>query len=175
MVEGTPFIEAIEGDPAHCLVTFLWRERAETHKVVVWGGPAGLDHPENNQMTRLLDTDLWYRTYRVQTNVRGIYSFTVDDTVTATGDERADGGLSFLIDPLNPKVSHEDAKADVIMSLLELPEAPPQPWIVPLDVGLGCAVVWPPHACADPASLARSSAYRFRRHCCDGSTHLIRH
>lgn len=43
--QGTPLIEAIEGDEAHHLVTFLWRERAETHRVVIWGGPAGLDHP----------------------------------------------------------------------------------------------------------------------------------
>jgi enterochelin esterase-like enzyme len=128
--QGAPLIEAIEGDVTHHLVTFLWRSRAETHAVTIWGGPAGLDHPENNQMTRLLDTDLWYKTYRVQADLRGVYSFSVDDTVTTTGDERADGGLSFLIDPLNPKLSHEDAKADVILSLLELPDAPPQSWCV---------------------------------------------
>jgi enterochelin esterase family protein len=30
--------------------------------VVVRGGPTGLDHPANNQMTRLLNTNLWYKT-----------------------------------------------------------------------------------------------------------------
>lgn len=129
--QGAPLIEAIKGDEYHHLVTFLWRERAETFKVVVWGGPAGLDHPENNQLTRLLDTDIWYRTYTVQLDVRGAYSFTVDDTVTAANEDGGDGYLTFLIDPLNPKVSHEDATADGILSLLELPEAPSQPWIVP--------------------------------------------
>src|SRR5262249_17011448 len=58
---------------------------------------------------------------------RGVYTFTVDDVVTGTGDAER----SFLIDPLNSKASHEDASADAIMSLLELPDAPPQPWIVP--------------------------------------------
>ena len=126
MAEGAPLIEAIEGDPDHHFVTFLWRERAETHKVVVWGGPAGLDHPENNQMTRLLDTDLWYRTYRVETDVRGAYSFSVDDAMSRAGDEAASNSRRYITDPLNLQVTD-----DLSLSLLELPDAPQQPWCVP--------------------------------------------
>lgn len=131
VAHGAPLIEPIEGDTAHHLVTFLWRDRGETQKVVVWGGPAGLDHPEHNQMTRLLDTDLWYRTYRVQTDLRGVYSFSVDDALTSIDAENANDAPHFMTDPLNPLVSHQDAEEDIILSLLELPDAPPQPWIIP--------------------------------------------
>ncbi len=90
-------------------------------------------------MTRLLDTDLWYKTYRVQTDVRGVYSFSVNDPLTETGDESVDFSTRFLTDPLNPLVSHKDEEIsdtqEVALSLLELPGAPPQLWIVPQPDG----------------------------------------
>src|SRR5690349_1657709 len=75
---GAPLIETIEGDEKHALVTFLWKASGDTHNVVIWGGPAGLDHPKEHQMTRLLDTDLWYKTYRLQMDVRGVYTFSIN-------------------------------------------------------------------------------------------------
>ncbi len=132
--QGAPLIEAIEGDDTHHLVTFLWHATGETHNVVVWGGPAGLDHPESNQMTRLLDTDLWYKTYHVQTDLRGVYSFSLNDPLTQQDDESDDFGSRFVLDPLNPFVSHKNKgiseAEEAALSLLELPGAPPQPWIV---------------------------------------------
>lgn len=71
---GTPLLEPIEGDEAHNLVTFLWHDTGATTNVVVAGGIAGWDTIANNQMTRLLDTDLWYRTYRVQSDLRIIWT-----------------------------------------------------------------------------------------------------
>lgn len=123
--EGAPLIEAIEGDPDHHWLTFLWRTRAETHTVTIWGGPAGLDHPKKNQMTHLLDTDLWYKTYRVETDLRGAYSFSVDDALSRAGEKAASTGFSYLTDPLNPKLT-----ANLSLSLFELPGAPAQPWIL---------------------------------------------
>ncbi len=131
IAHGAPLIEAIAGDAAHHHVTFLWRAQEETHNVVVWGGPAGLDHPERNQMTRLLDTDLWYRTYQIQSDVRGVYSFSVNDPLRKIDDGSVDYSTRFLLDPLNPLVSHKGEKEDMVLSLLEMPAAPLQPWIIP--------------------------------------------
>jgi hypothetical protein len=39
--QGAPLIEPIEGDDNHHLVTFLWRDKGETHNVVVFAGSAG--------------------------------------------------------------------------------------------------------------------------------------
>jgi len=139
--QGTPLMEAIAGDAPHYLVTFLWRDKGDTHNVVVWGGPAGLDHPEDHQMARLLDTDLWYKTYRLQTDLRAVYTFSVNDPLTKLGDERSDVGTRFLPDPLNPHqfVYHTDEQSpssqEVAYSILELPGAPRQPWIVPQSHG----------------------------------------
>lgn len=133
--QGAPLMEPIEDDESHYLVTFLWRDKGDTKNVVIWGGPAGLSHPEKNQMTRLLETDLWYRTYRVQTDLRRVYSISVNDSLTEL--ESADFGTRFVPDPLN---SHQFAytkdeelpdEPGLVMSILELPEAPPQPWIAP--------------------------------------------
>jgi enterochelin esterase family protein len=69
---GAPLIEAIEGEPQQRLVTFLWRDQGEdTHNMVVCFGPAGYKHPRKNQMSRLLKTHLWYKTYRVRSEIRG--------------------------------------------------------------------------------------------------------
>ncbi len=62
---GTPLIERIDGDPTHCLVTFIWRGDMQLRNVVVVDGIAG-ENFRANQMTRLLDTDVWYRSYRVR-------------------------------------------------------------------------------------------------------------
>ncbi|GHO47111.1 alpha/beta hydrolase-fold protein [Ktedonospora formicarum] len=133
--QGAPLIETIGGDEKHALVTFLWKANGDTHNVVIWGGPAGLDHPEEHQMTRLLQTDLWYKTYRLQTDLRGVYTFSINDALA--GPAQGGFGTRFLPDPLNPKqfVAHRDEEKpdsqEVIFSILELPHAPAQPWIEP--------------------------------------------
>lgn len=133
--QGTPLMEAIEGDDKHAMVTFLWREKGDTHNVVIWGGPAGLDHPEENQMTRLLETDLWYKTYLLQKDLRGVYTLSVNDPWTPP-QVSIDFGTRFIPDLLNPHqfVAHKDEERpdsqEVVFSILELPNAPRQPWIV---------------------------------------------
>lgn len=134
---GTPLIEAIEGDERHCLVTFLWRGKEDIHNVVVFAGPAGWDHPEDNQMTRLLETDLWYRTYRVGADLRTVYLLSPDDPLTKLGYGVVDFGTRIVPDLLNPHqfVYRKDDEIsddrDVVVSVLELPGAPAQPWIIP--------------------------------------------
>jgi len=133
---GTPLIEAIAGDATHHLATFLWRAKVETQNVVVWGGPAGSDHPAEHQMVRLLDTDLWYRTYRVQTDLLGAYSFSVNDPFTDPKEPGIDPSTRFLFDPLNPLVFYQGEALSGIRgvgrSILAMPGSPPQPWVVPV-------------------------------------------
>src|SRR5262245_60016969 len=103
-VHGAPLMEAIAGDASHHLLTFLWHAQIETPRnVMVWGGPAGDDHPEQNQMARMLDTDLWHKTYRVPSDLRGVYSLSVNDPLTDSKDPSIDPTARFLVDPLNPR------------------------------------------------------------------------
>jgi enterochelin esterase-like enzyme len=84
-----------------------------------------------NQLKRLRDTDLWHRTYRIRDDARCGYLFAVNDPPVPLDDipeqkEVVKRLLTFKPDPLNPK---RDASQFLFApSVLELPDAPPQPW-----------------------------------------------
>ena len=134
--QGTPLLEPIEGDETHTLVTFLWREQADTRNVVICAGPAGWKHPTKNQMVRLLETDLWYKTYQVRSDLRTIYLLSQNDPLTGEDYSPEDFGTRLVPDPLNPQsfVFPQDEESPdekmLVVSVLELPDAPQQPWIV---------------------------------------------
>jgi enterochelin esterase family protein len=127
---GTPLIEPIDGDNQRSLVTFLWRAERPLRNVVVIGGPAGED-VANGLMERLLDTDLWYKSYRVRNDTRTTYFFSPDDPLVRMGDDqwqelwaaRVAGG-HLRIDPLNPASLWGEE------SILSLPGAPPEPYLL---------------------------------------------
>ncbi len=132
---GTPLVEPIPGDPKYVLVTFLWREKAPLNNVVLVDGPAADDFV-NNQLNHLEGTDLWYRTYRIRNDARFYYSFSVNDPLAFPRSEPEWKLRSTQPDPLSRHVittpKDEDAPNDKeeTSSALELPGAPPQPWIV---------------------------------------------
>ncbi|MGH9830469.1 MAG: enterochelin esterase domain-containing protein, partial [Blastocatellia bacterium] len=126
---GAPIVEPIAGDDRYSFVTFLWRAKAETHNVGIFGGLAGI---EMLYMSRLLDTDLWYRTFKVRNDARFTYNLSPNDSEVPINkvdlkDIKAvmKRISTFTIDPLNP---HKFASAPPT-SMVELPGAPPQPWI----------------------------------------------
>ncbi|WP_236903857.1 enterochelin esterase domain-containing protein [Cupriavidus malaysiensis] len=136
---GTPLVEALAdtaspaqtstGGPAEVLVTFLWRGAA--HGVRLLGSPAG-DH---DPLARLGDSDVWYRSYRVPAGTRLSYQLAPDvPELDAPAAQRRRAILATARrDPLNPQAfpalppDAPDAYAQ--KSVLELPGAPPQPWL----------------------------------------------
>lgn len=108
-----PIVEKIPNDDRLLLVTFVWRGGAGISSVLLQGGP-----PTTPQkwLSRLADTDLWFRTEPVPQDSRFTYGFQV----------RTNGNLASEIetirDPLNTNAF--DGR-----SFLELPAAPPQPWV----------------------------------------------
>ena len=135
--QGTPLIEPIPGDANHVLVTFLWREQEPLQNILIAGAVVGWDVSEN-QMSRLLNTDLWYKTYRMRSDTRAIYRFSLNDSLIPWTIDNMEGRLSAAQrDPLNPRVfvfpsnSSDPASTDTCLSVVELPNAPPQPWITP--------------------------------------------
>lgn len=137
--QGTPLIESIDGDDQHTLVTFLWRDKGDTKNVVVVGGPAGWGDLVQNQLTRLLDSDLWYRTYQARADLRTTYRLSLNDPLTqiTAEDDWKTRTATFQFDPLNPHIfffprDEEDPEdEDLTVSVLELPDAPAQHWITP--------------------------------------------
>lgn len=136
--KGAPLFEPVEGDEEQTLVTFLWHGDADTRNVVIVGGLAGWDDFKEQQMTRLLESDVWYRTYRGDRTLRTAYSLGVNDSlVPVTRENWLERSASWRHDPLNPRTflfpkDEEDPDdKESLVSALELPGAPPQPYSTP--------------------------------------------
>ena len=127
---GAPIIEGVPGNDRDVLVTILWRAREETTNVFVFHLP-GIDKP----MTRLLDTDLWYKTFRLQKGTRFVYRLATNlpDPKEWTSLGRFVNAMR--IDPLNPLQFAERANElnpyeVTFYSAAELPSAESQFWSV---------------------------------------------
>jgi len=131
---GTPLREPIPGDSRNVVVTFLWRGAEDTRNVVIFLQTGGLN-PADNQMTRLPDSDLWYRSYVFRKDARFLYTLSPNDDLTSLNTPHLDWQKRFAnvqTDPLNPKHYPPTASATEknVQSVVELPEAPSQPWVV---------------------------------------------
>jgi enterochelin esterase-like enzyme len=135
---GAPLVEPIDDDPAQVLVTFLWRASIPTLNVALiqdWGGANHL--ADQLPFRRLADTDIWYVSRRLPLDTRLLYQISVNDPRRSIGLE--DGPVlpgGWRPDPLNPRrhqVIRADPEragsADLFFSALELPAAPPQPYL----------------------------------------------
>jgi enterochelin esterase family protein len=127
---GTPMIEPVAGSDRDVLVTMLWRAKEETKNVFVFRlGEV------NKPMARLLDTDLWYKTFQLQKGARFIYQFATNlpDPKEWRGISRFAGALQN--DPLNPlqyveRWNEFNPYEVSTFSAFELPSAEPQVWNV---------------------------------------------
>jgi enterochelin esterase-like enzyme len=127
---GAPIVEGVPGNDRDMLVTMLWRAKEETKNVFVFR-LGDVSKP----MVRLLDTDLWYKTFQLQKGARFIYQL-----ATNLPDPKEWGGIirfagALRNDPLNPLQYVERANEfnpyEVsTYSALELPSAEPQVWTV---------------------------------------------
>jgi enterochelin esterase-like enzyme len=133
--QGAPLTEKIEDDPDE-LVTFLWRSRQEVRNVVVVSAIGGYKLADN-QMTRLPDTDIWYRTYKLPGDLRTTYQLAPNDSLVPLGESKdwREREANWQPDPLNPRThvipkDDEDPEdTEATLSVLALSQAPPQPWV----------------------------------------------
>jgi enterochelin esterase family protein len=122
-----PLVEPVPGQDHQRLVTFVWRGDEKTERVVLVGGRPGGEDGLMKWLVRLPETDLWYRTEKHPTDARFGYSFVVNlpRVLPETAEEanRVLDRFPFRRDPLGAHVVRGE-------SYVELPDAPPQPWIV---------------------------------------------
>jgi enterochelin esterase-like enzyme len=136
---GAPLIEPIAGDREYMAVTFVWKGTPYTHNVLVLWLPYVGVAPDEFLMTRLGETDVWYKTIKVDRKMRLAYTLAPNaarlhpmslafdaDAITMTA-------AAARPDPLNPKryridPDSLDAPEYRGNSVLEMPDAPQQPW-----------------------------------------------
>ena len=122
---GAPIIEPDGTDTTSALVTFVWRSTRTTRvAAVVDFGQSAL----RTLLQRAARTDVWYRTYRVPSDARFLYTFAVDDSnfPFEFGDSTA-WPAATRIDPLSRRPWGSPPR----FSLVELPRAPAMPWSAP--------------------------------------------
>jgi enterochelin esterase family protein len=129
-----PLVEPIGGATRKSRVTFVWRGNDQTRRVFLAGGLPTVDG--DKWLTRLADTDLWYRTERIPNDARFTYSFLVNRPLKLPRNGDIAGLMKLMehcpgrLDPFNPRDVTLQSMA--LVSVLELPDVPPQPWVVPL-------------------------------------------
>jgi len=128
---ATPLVEPVEGNNERTLVTFLWRGTPATRNVAVLGS-FGFRPIADSMMARLEESDVWYLTLNLPSGARFAYSLSPNDPLTTEGPGARQRAASLQGDPLNPNRWQCAAEASryECQSMVELPGAPPQPWIV---------------------------------------------
>ncbi|QNP58008.1 enterochelin esterase [Paenacidovorax monticola] len=126
--QGSPLVEPLSEHES--LVTFLWRGTPETRSVRLFGSPSGNHDP----LQRLGGSDVWWTSFRMPASARLSYRLAPDvpQVQGSAQDQRRMILSTAQRDPLNPRVfpAQADAQLDAFQgfSVLELPQAPPQPW-----------------------------------------------
>jgi enterochelin esterase family protein len=127
---GTPLVDPAD-DPKHQLVTFLWRSTVDTRNVLVLSSFFVSTVPLDYTMRRVSDTDVWYLTVRLPAGARFSYQLSPNDPLRFDGPQPQRQATA-QADPLNPHrwSCQPNASRFACQSMVELPGAVPQPWIV---------------------------------------------
>ncbi|RKG82048.1 enterochelin esterase [Corallococcus exercitus] len=138
--KGSPLIEPLDDGSDEVLLTLVWRQEHEVRNLTIVPGLLHGWQPHENQMERMAGTDLWYRTYRVPRDLRTTYCLSPDDPLLDVAglsreEERAyfqERFAAWRLDPLNP-LSIQVSENQPPVSVIELPDAPAQPWLQPRE------------------------------------------
>jgi enterochelin esterase-like enzyme len=120
----SPLVEWIEKDPSRRRITFIWRGSNDTTRVTMMGGLPGVNLLK--PLARLADTDVWFLTEVHSTQARFQYAFQIN------GPEAMSMELAAIMNEMQhnpPRVDPFNPRAYAGWSYVELPDAPPQPWI----------------------------------------------
>ena len=134
---GSPLVEPLQGGGRDLLVTFLWREESPRKYVAVF--PFARANPLPHLFERVEGTDVWFRSYRLGRDARFEYMVAAYDSLApfAAREPAGEGGwlAGLRPDPLNPRryVEPKDEESPAaeayVSSYVELPGAPPQPFV----------------------------------------------
>jgi enterochelin esterase family protein len=123
--QGTPLVERLNAN--YWLVTFLWRAQHDTRSVLVAGSFNVPGPTRNNLMHRIGHSDVWYLTLKLPKGARFTYRLVPNNP---PGSESTQATAQ--ADSYNPRRwdCSKTAKKFSCRSVVELPDAAPEPWIV---------------------------------------------
>jgi enterochelin esterase-like enzyme len=125
--EGTPMIEDVHDPKGRLLVTFVYRARPGLEHVAVYHVPS-FEGAGYARLERIAGTDVFAWSCFIEPTARLTYNFAPDDDFGPPPNRddpaAAKRGLHLRPDPLNPHF------VPGMRSLVELPRAPAQPWLV---------------------------------------------
>lgn len=143
---GTPLLEPDPDDAGLTLCTFIWKG-AELVRNVRVHLLFRTTLPNEYEMTRVEGTDVWYTTIQLPSKGRFAYRLLVNrpsGPPPEADSAEADKLIYFAsaqADPLNPRRCFETGVSRYEeMSLLEMPDAPLQPW-ADKRPGIRCGIV----------------------------------
>lgn len=119
-----PLVEPIPSDDRQRHVTFLWQGSDRTARVSVLGGLPGANLLK--PLARLAGTDVWYLTEPHATQARFQYVFQIDGPESVAMEWQA---IMAEMKRNPPRLDPLNTRAYAGWSYIELPDAPPQPWI----------------------------------------------
>lgn len=133
---GIPLVEPIEGSSGAYRVTFLWRGASTRSVRLFWPVRQG----DQERFARHAGSDVWHYSVRLPGSTRLGYQFAPDVPQLRDADrlrQRRAILATVQADPLNPRRwnpsgSDGPGRIDdvhVEQSVLELPDAPPEPWL----------------------------------------------
>lgn len=132
----TPIVEPVPGAPGERVVTFVWRD-ADAEQVLLFVNRLTDERTLGDSlMENVPGTDIWHLAYRMDADWRASYAFLphrpgrpvpwTDGRDQVSVRAALDDGLA---DPRNPVGNRN--RAGVLQSVVELPDAVPQPWLHP--------------------------------------------
>jgi enterochelin esterase-like enzyme len=135
---GSPLIERLSDDEKNMLVTFLWKGTPKTKNVLIVWFPFTMQSPDEYRLTQIADTNVWYKTLKVDKRKRFIYRLAPNAPNFRSLEDY--GGELFptiwagsQIDPLNLNHWARDPEDPDVpehqgFSAVEMPDAPTQSW-----------------------------------------------
>lgn len=132
-VEGNyPIFEPYMDDPEYYLVTLLYRSYDPLDNVFLLANIHEID-PAKYLFTHIPGTDVYYKTVKLHATTRTAYRILENDPLTGIFAGAKYGSRWDLMrthpDPLNPKINLYNGDISYSDAILELPEAPSQPFI----------------------------------------------
>jgi enterochelin esterase-like enzyme len=124
---GTPLIEPAKNSSSEVVVTFVWRGDASTEKVALLAPLEKSPGMPTIALTRLLDTDVWYKCWQMRDDLRFTYRF-----VVARGSAERSPEQAGEIDRLNPhrmELLLDEGQPPMKFSIAAMPRGQDEEWV----------------------------------------------